>query len=133
MILTMLSECFSPLIEQRHRFRVLCSLYIQYTSDIVMGAAGRGRIEYCARGYAVIARSMECTCNFLNSFSHTIEIDLIDQIGGLNLLDIYGTAKDYGKQMAFVDALNSLIAAASRIVRLDGAIKRERKIYCYSQ
>ena len=50
----------------------------------------------------------------------------------MNLLDIYGTAKDYGTQMASVDALNSIIAAAGRCRRPDIAIQTLNESAIYS-
>lgn len=50
----------------------------------------------------------------------------------MNLLDIYGTAKDFGKQMASVDALNSIIAAAGRCGRPDIAIQTLNESATYS-
>lgn len=82
------------------------AIIILHSSDIVTGSRGKGRVEYSALSYAVIA------CSKTNQWQE-----------GLNLLDIYGVASDVGGPMASVDALNSLIASAGRSGRPDIAIK----------
>lgn len=47
-------------------------------------------------------------------------------------MNIYGTAKDNGKQVASVDAMNSLIAAAGRSGRPDMAIRLLNDCHIYS-
>jgi len=82
------------------------AIIILHSSDIVTGSKGKGRVEYSALSYAVIA------CSKMNQWQE-----------GLNLLDIYGVANDVNGPMASVDALNSLIASAGRSGRPDIAIK----------
>jgi len=81
------------------------AIIILHTSDVVAGAVGRGRIEYSALSYAVIA------CSKVNQWQE-----------GLNLLNIYG-APTAGKPMVSVDAVNSVIAAAGRDGSPDEAIR----------
>ncbi len=82
------------------------AIILLHSSDIVVGAAGRGRIEYSALSSAVIACSKE------NQWQE-----------GLNLLNIYGLAMNSGNTQATVDAVNSVIAAAGRDGRPDEAIR----------
>ena len=82
------------------------AIFLLHTSDIITGALGRGNVEYSALSYSVIACSKE------NQWEE-----------GLNLLNIYGTASKYGTQIASVDCVNSVIAAAGRKGRPDIAIK----------
>eukprot|EP01083_Nonionella_stella_P084611 234275_1 len=84
------------------------AILLLHTSDIVPGASNRGRIDYSALSYAVIACAKE------NEWEE-----------GLNLLNIYWygtTGKQSGNQVISVDAVNSIIAAAGRSKRPDQAI-----------